>query len=965
VANFLFERERVRVLEGLPLNKAWVGMDDLCVATRSETHVEAVEKALERLADDLRCYPFDGTVLRRKAYAAELRKRNAWHEGYPSTIRILGPLSKHRGGRPGRYGLRATFPEDDALSLLPPEIPEAPTDLEDIAAPFRYSQVGFSEFLDGYSDQLPREQRSERILELLGRAWQETIFQPTQAAHVLDNPPRSASLASVIRPLARAALRQPIPDDELLDLVAVVDSIGTYRRLSTDVARQVNHFYARLFRQLAFMQPEGLSVPKIHTLLRRFANSGHGFWERFFADLHLRLVCGPLALDADIQNVIAIGTIGYRKRIAQTPLEKAWEAVVSPLEFVRTREYEKAYELLSSAARSAMRPFEAHITLLAFDRVLPLYDQSTVRPEESEAIVRFFNAIPRALIDRSTRLQHALLTRLLWSFIRDRNRNFERLREFERRYGTYCAGLNPLQRLHIQLEYAAALFVAFQSSGFRRTQQLDFTKLLDKRTSLLDSPGFANEFVRWGGLDPRPATTDDRSIRTWLENYCGKLLRQYCLPILKREPLHLAAFKAAAELPVHRSSVADVVGGALARSLPNASPAYSAYSLSLMPLAGRKLDSKLRQDTTIRAISADEYTLKRTATFVAESLWRLSFYAPDVVTKLVTDEFFAKVLTDKRPRFIWLYQGAIAYPKLPHDVEYLDVLWRKCAASIPDHGTASRVADESEVFSSEVRRVSREHSGRSRLATAAVEFLTDSDAWGILARTVERWVQEPSDFEKAAFLYNVAAFLGRQHRRGTSRLQFAALRCRCLAMLRGAPIDEQYLINASRFVANAHARDSREMREFVNNFSHLLDQVWGHVSPNARQTISALLANDTMINVSSFGKASVSGQIAAIRNAYLSLDPLSCRWCEREFTLTESEWSLYADGEEWRLLVCRNCCNELTPKVTNDTNVGIDTQTGTCDRCGAPLDSSTSPPGKTLRCPYCKIGCKIGPPVAS
>jgi len=921
-------------------------MTDLCIAARSETHVDAVEKALERLADDLRCYPFDGTVVRRKTYAKELRKRNAWHEGYPSTIRILGPLSKHRGaGRPGQYGLRAVFSEDDALSFLPPEIPDAATDLEDIAVPFRYSRVGFSEFLESYSDQLPSEQRSERLLELLGRAWQETIFQPTQAAHLLDDLPRSASLAAVIKPLARAALRQPIPDDELLSLVAVVDSIGPYRRLSNDVACQVNHFYARLFRQLAFMQPEGLRVPKIRTLLGRFATSGHGFWERFFADLQLRSLCGPLTLDADVQEVITIGTVGYRKRISRTPLEKAWEAITSPLELVGAREYEKVHELLASAARSAIRPFEAHIALLAFDRVLPLYDQSTVRPEENEAIVRFFDAIPRALVDRSTQLQHALLTRLLWSFIRERDRNFERLRQFERRYGTYCSVLNPLQRMHIQLEYAAALFVAFQSSGPRRTQQLAFTQFLEKRTSLLDSPGFANEFVRWGNLDPRPATTDPRSVRTWLESYSGKLLRQYCLPILKREPLHLASFKAAAELQVHRSSLADVVGGALARSLPNASSTYCAYSLSLMHLAGKKLDAKLREDTTIHATIADEYTLKRTAKFAAESLWRLSLYGPGA-TKYVTDEFFAKVLTDRRPRFIWLYQGAIAYPELPQDVEFLDVLWRKCIASMPDRAAPSRTADESELFSSEIRRVSRDHSGRSRLATVAVEFFDDSDVWDVLARTVDRWAREPSDFEKAAFLYNVAAFLGRQHRRGTSRLQFAALRCRCKAMLDGAAIDEQYLINASRFVTNAHARTGREMREFVSEFSHLLGQAWEQLSPNGRQTISVLLAKASIINVASFGKSGPHKRIDEILSAYFSLAEFVCKLCERQVTLTEDEWlRLSAYGEEWRRLVCQDCYAEQMRHIATDP------RTGTCEKCGAPLSWSWFPTGVALFCP--------------
>lgn len=906
-ADKLFELLRDSVRNGH--NQSLLDMEAFVTALGTVDR-HSVEKALERFAVRLRCFPFDATYPKLKKYAKELEDQNRWQPDNTGRVRIFGPLSKHRDtGRVGTVGLLPVFPEDDAYQHLPEEVAPTAKDLEDTPHLPRRSPISFSDFLHGYSEHLPPEQRQERLLELLDRAWDETLFQPVQAVQMLEHPPSMVAIATVTTPLARAALRQSIPDDELRNLLTVVASMGHPRRLTVDVAAVVNRFCARLFRHLAYSQPDAFRLPCIRTFFGQLVTLGHAFWERFCADLHLRSAYGLLTLNEETERLLAIGMIGYRKRIRGTPIEFAWEAIASPLDFVQSRSYPRAFDDLASAARSATYPFEAQICLFAFDRVLPLYDESGERPEESEATARFFDAIPRKLVDQSTGLQHSLLTRLLWSFVRDRRRNFDRLREFERKFERYCIALNPLQRSHLQLEYGASLYVALQTSNTQRTQQLSFTQQLDTGVSLLESPLFSNDFVRWGGLATRPSHTDRRSVSAWLQSYCGKLIRQYCAPILAREALHLAAFKASAELPMHRSYLASTVATSLSRKLPNATANYCAYALSLMPLAGQKLAPDSRRRTALRAASSDEYTLRRMARFIAGSLWRLHLYDDSGVPSELADDFFARALPDDRPRFILIYESAINYSETTRD--FIEALCRQCTMSAPD-GVESRQRGESDIFSSEIRRVSREYSRQSRLASVVLEFLDESEIWNVLGRTVERSGINVFDFEKAAFLYNTAAFMGRRSRHGNAGFELAALRCRCEATKRSSSVDERYLVNASRFLADNRVKSKKQLWEFTRDFERLLKNVWHQLTATCRESISMALRSVKGIDMENIAAEHERTFVSLMQHFAKTQE---CSSCGAGFMVTEAEIrDLHGPGVINRFhyfQFCRSCRDQV------------------------------------------------------
>ena len=851
VVSLLLEALRDAQLSVPARNAAFIKADDILTTTGVSS--ENLDQIVSRMKNDLRCYPFEGSVPERKAEAERYIAANRWHAHYPPTFRIEGPIRQKF-----KIGLRVEFFEKSALALLPHESADAASDLEDATTPSprERAHINLTTLLDDYSEQLPEEQRTERLLDVLAVAWEEVVFRPQVAAHLLDNPPKVPALAAVLLPLARAGLRQPIGGDELSTLLQVVESIGKfpYRNVSGDVGRQLNLFYARLIRHLAYAQPERLQNPRMRILLRMLAGSGNAFWERFFADLELRSVYGLLACDDDVRQLIAVASMGYRSSIRGTPLETVWHAITDPLEFADSRTFEEAKRALGAAAQVASRPFEGILCLFAFDRILPLYDEGPARPEESEAIFRFFESYFReSLIRRSSQLQHALLTRLLWAFVRDRHRNFDRLLLFEREYAKYVHRLNPLQRTHVQLEYAASLFVAFQAFSFSKLRRLGFMELVQRGDSLLASPLFHNAFATGGGVEQRPRDSDYQSIRNWLSSYCGKLTRQYCVPILAREPLHTASFKATVELSAQRPTIASVVANKLAEVLTSATAVYCAYALSLFHLTGKKLSRDYQYRAITRAIEADAYTLRRVSRFMAEVLWW--FYQDDWMAGIpdIARRFFAMVLPDNKPRYVWLYAAAMDYADSPHEGKFIDELWAAVRSAVGS-AVADHYVNDTEIFSSEIRRIARTHGRRSRLAMVILEFLDVPDVWKVLGEMVQRSAGGSLDFEKAAFCYSTAVFMGRQNHRRTDRLQLAVLYCRSKAMLLGAPIDEQFFVNAAKYLSG---RDEGS-RYAIQEFCEVLSLKWGSVSGAARDTISSELRKTKWFDMSRIAPRSTS-----------------------------------------------------------------------------------------------------------
>src|SRR5262249_10954434 len=152
-------------------------------------------------------------------------------------------------------------------------------------------------------------------------------------------------------------------------------------------------------------------------------------------------------------------------------------------------------------------------------------------------------------------------------------------------------------------------------------------------------------------------------------------------------------------------------------------------------------------ETVLRGLDADEYTLRRVARFMAESLWRLHIDPGAEDVRSAARTFFGKVLAEGQPRFISLYDAAMSLSESEQEVMFIDDLWRKVSPAPLERNTAPPGASESDTFSGNIHDIASRHRRRSRLAAVVIEYHDNPDVWSVMATAVERAAVESDDFE--------------------------------------------------------------------------------------------------------------------------------------------------------------------------------------------------------------------------
>ena len=554
------------------------------IADFAENPAWTVDKTLMRMANYLRFFGQPAKAIRERTTALGLQPPNEKSARLPFVatngyvLRVRGPLDKQRDdGFHGLIGLSLDY------ETLRPQASAADTDLvselhDESGGPSAEAGDELRRILRQWSPNLPVSLKREHLLKTISVAWNAVTFDPFFAAGILDEYYRTdARTDAVLRPLARIAVEAPVPPEEFVAILRVLDDLGS---LDADIEQSLDVLWSQLLRYCLLNEPQLLELPRMQALIISLGTEMSSYWHGQLIRLHLSQAVGGILLPERLSRQaehIAGAWLAQRAY----DIRAAWEAFADPISFTTGRTLEDVAAQLHASAHRCTSTLEARVVVMAFDRCLPLFDTDDQTSQSVMIVTLFTHFAPSVLAD-SRYLTFMRLRHLIGAFVRLKDVSF--LATFEREFLRARTRLIPQQLHNLQLEYAAALRLALRVLGDSGLHRLRAAALLANEQERADSPFFRNTFSEHAAAHIRGR------FGVWLDRYISTLARIVAWPMVDRNPLTATHFRAtvaaseSARVALGRR-VAERLAILLDSDLP--SPDYCGYAFRWCILSAR------------------------------------------------------------------------------------------------------------------------------------------------------------------------------------------------------------------------------------------------------------------------------------------------------------------------------------------------------------------------------------------
>jgi hypothetical protein len=762
-------------------------------------------------------------------------------DGCQFRVTVTGPTSVARG-EPGTRGAIYLVPD---IQVIAPEY-AANTDAtssidddeEEDGTTADEARKEFARLLTEFSSLFSATQQATYLHGILVRAWRVLAFDHAYSASLLGDTAIAPACRAVIEPYCLLALNRPSPPDVIDRFVATTTAL----RLDRSARQQVDVAWVRVLRGILYQGGADPPTSELMEWLSMLATDDHRFWRRFFVDLHFRIRSAYVAVPEDTATLVETVAERYFEVESGAVLTLLRPYFHDVLGEARALTREGAVEFFLTMAERANDLLDCRWTIAAFERVLPLLPLDDDDADHAYVTAMLFEKMDNELWTRNAQLLFMFLHCTLKAFIARRTPGT--LKTFEDRFVRHRRMLLPPHRTHLQLEYAAAVYVEGQFTDFTDSERdLYVSRLsLDPDASFIGSPLFANEIAITAEVPARPDTSGGSTLRyallSWLLIYMRALRREYATDAISRNVLKVRDFRLLCSVADSRGYLAGIVETRLRELLEHAAPTptWSAMATSLFevisPLKNRDLLRRLAE----RVEGADRYVLARSARHVFQGLLMLHRYGDDKTRSLagrVADAVFEQV-EYLAPRLWWMYYAAIRYERDTAEQEFVAALWERATLA----GISVWTIGEGGVFQMETKAVAKAHAW-SKFATIASLRVLSAELWNTIATTSLRAAPARSHdaWNRAAVFYRWADACAREAHHIGQKYWYNYVYARASAILEDGPTDVGFVRAAVRQLAQPIARQFGYRPDRLLPFASLLVRCWGDLPADLQQEV--------------------------------------------------------------------------------------------------------------------------------
>lgn len=693
----------------------------------------------------------------------------------------------------------------------------------------------FERTLERYLDQnLPAEYRVAAEAQLLTTCWAAVAFNPLLASQVMTDARITGSpVTDTLLLLARSALRQP------LDLSILEDVITSLHRRQQ---AECTVLATRILRRVFYEYPELVSKDQVPPLLNMLAQEKPAYWGKFCLDIYLRSCCSFIRIPASTIKRLKETASSYRSAASDEVLWDILPFVELPLDQSRNHTLSTLTDRFVALAHKASDAIDARWCILAYARMLPLYDTLETEQEYGYSWQPILRAIDQGLVMASPAL--AFFAALEPLRVYGATKQLTELVQFENTFLKHKETLTPGQQASLQLEYAGALYHAVQFNNSDELTSLRFHEYCTLRQELIRHRLFSNTLLTDLTTSVPVPNLRRRALQGWLRSYAQLLFDLHLGPLLATNVAQIGQVKLTAYIYELRPRISKVIAIAVDNILSTPEhyrPEYLAKASAAFRFLNRQTIIPAVLAFLQRALEADDYTVTRNAKELAYSLYVCGYYGtPDERDSAIT---LAQMLAAKTAyqlpsrRMHWMYLTCLTYQKSTIEQGFLTALAAVIAGA---PAKAKQLAlKQQERFQltfpdTVVDVVATWATKGSVFAQTLGAALASPEAWNVLGTTVLH--NRKSDFdtealERAAAFYSFAKCFVRERRENDQKYCYNYIRCTALLhRAQHTPPDTFFVQDTAWYLARPQANQFGHREACTKDYFEIVADQW-HTLP--------------------------------------------------------------------------------------------------------------------------------------
>lgn len=704
----------------------------------------------------------------------------------------------------------------------------------------------FDQRLQDFSALYSAAQKSVDLLPMLVNAWRVVLFDHRYAAALLRNVALAPECRSVLTPYCSLALRREL---SATDLDAYLQ-VTTPLRVDAVTRRQVELSWARLLRALIYQSPRTLESASGYRWLEMIAGDDARFWRRVCADIYLRMHSTQLTLSLEVQSTFSQAAERYFDQEPGAVLSVLRPWIVDPLGSINGATLKDITDLFVSSAKRSHDTADCRWCITALMRILPLLPFE--EDDRSPLIAKLFREFESTSWRHRPQLLYLYLSHLLRWF--GSRRTMATLKEFERVFSAYRRVLLPPQITHLQLEYAAALYVESHFVNFADDDaavDLEFVRLLrNDKVSFCESPLFSNDLNALVGVSDRPKPKKGRSRRSamlsWLQVYMSGMRRLVVADVINQNPLRAREFRLATSVPDGRVYVAGLVERRLRDPAMQATmnSNWCAAATGLFGIVAASKHHELLHSFVSRAMHAGKYELVVYARPLFQALLVLHFYGNDSLRTAAdgwADALFSRI-AGTAPRLWWAYYAAIRYERDEVEQAFVDDLWHTSAHALKRAYAEGLSHDDGAVYAFAANDVILRHP-ESRFAKALQIGKLVPEVWNTIGTASLRAAADRTVdiYDRSAFFYHWADSCARHEHSISQKYRYNYIYARASAIASGSDVDQQFIRDTFRYLRSRAARDFSFREDRALPLAYVIVERWNELAPDTQEAVRTLL----------------------------------------------------------------------------------------------------------------------------
>jgi len=723
---------------------------------------------------------------------------------------------------------------------------------EDFSEDTPHSTDEFINALAEYSKNLPDSMRCQLFRQILEKAWHSIAYQYLHASRIYaDATIKNGDIAPFISPICKMCLNIPVTGAEAKTVLTFECSLIQSERNELDLLhRQLS---VRFIRFLLYEQSDAVQSDEMVGLFEELAAGSDPFWVKFFVDVYYRHVCHFLQVHHRVLPIFASVSQKYATESPRTPLVHLWPFIVAPLVAQRGRDFQTVIDTIKSIAKDCEDVIEMRWCLSALMRMLPLYALSEDELDYSEVIDSLIEEFPRDLVMRSSQLLSVYLNVLLRAFLRTKKLHY--LAKYESNFIAKRTILPLPTLIHLQLEYASALFVAMQFLKIEDMVHLRFYNAAASRASLVNNVLFANPLIRPVGLPEQVAVANRGTLFRWLIAYTHGLCSAYVKDSITINHLRILQLKATVRVSANRLLLSGAILSSLKRFITAAtSPGYSfcAKSTDVFETIPRNQHIDLMIQYVELALKAEPYEIIIHGKGIAKCLYWCFFYGSvanrDQIKQWAVQLADVAAIGKGIPKQHWAYYAGIMFQNLPMEKVFVAELTSELQ-QITRKIYQLKLRRDEEVnvkFSSRAIDIVTYYTSQGSLfAMVLKNDLSSPEIWNILATTIFNY-KGPVDcesLERAGLCYSLAKCFARGRMVHDHKYCYNYIRCKALELLLSQTVVGDFFVKDIGYYLEKN--DSAQFSHKINcvePFFEVIKRDWSHMAEDARDCIVSCIS---------------------------------------------------------------------------------------------------------------------------